>query len=89
MTGKNSGCEDTRKADIGKKELSDTCDECKREGLHYVSLRICLSCGNVGCCDSSPGKHATKHFKQSKHPVIAEFPGRRWMWCYAHGAYGY
>jgi uncharacterized UBP type Zn finger protein len=46
-------------------------------------LRLCLSCGHVGCCDSSKNKHATKHFRAVKHPVIRSLePGESWMWCY-------
>jgi uncharacterized UBP type Zn finger protein len=46
-------------------------------------LRLCLSCGHVGCCDSSKNKHATKHFHATKHPIIRSIePGESWMWCY-------
>jgi uncharacterized UBP type Zn finger protein len=59
------------------------CEECLKLGTPWVHLRLCLSCGHVGCCDSSPGRHATKHFHQTNHPVIASFePGERWAWCY-------
>jgi uncharacterized UBP type Zn finger protein len=59
------------------------CEECLRTGSRWVHLRLCLNCGHVGCCDSSPGRHATKHFHQSGHPVVASFePGERWAWCY-------
>ena len=59
------------------------CEECLKSGTTWVQLRLCLSCGHVGCCDSSPGKHATKHFHHTKHPVMASFePGERWAWCY-------
>ncbi len=59
------------------------CEECLRTGTPWVHLRLCLSCGHVGCCDSSPGRHATRHFHQTSHPVIASFePGERWAWCY-------
>jgi uncharacterized UBP type Zn finger protein len=48
-----------------------------------VHLRLCLDCGHVGCCDSSQGKHATKHFKAAHHPVIRSFEaGEIWRWCY-------
>jgi uncharacterized UBP type Zn finger protein len=48
-----------------------------------VHLRLCLSCGHVGCCDSSPSKHATKHFHQTRHPVIQSLErGENWGWCY-------
>lgn len=60
------------------------CEECLQMGGRWVHLRLCLACGHVGCCDSSPNRHATKHFHATKHPVIASFePGERWAWCYA------
>jgi uncharacterized UBP type Zn finger protein len=63
------------------------CEECLKTGMQWVHLRLCLSCGHVGCCDSSPGKHATKHFHRTNHPVIASYePGERWAWCYVDEA---
>jgi uncharacterized UBP type Zn finger protein len=59
------------------------CEECLKLGMSWVHLRLCLSCGHVGCCDSSPGRHATGHFRHTSHPVAASFePGERWAWCY-------
>jgi uncharacterized UBP type Zn finger protein len=59
------------------------CEECLRTGSSWVHLRLCLDCGHVGCCDSSQGKHATKHFAAVHHPVIRSFePGETWRWCY-------
>jgi uncharacterized UBP type Zn finger protein len=59
------------------------CEECLKTGSRWVHLRLCLTCGHVGCCDSSPGRHATRHFQQSGHAVMASFePGERWAWCY-------
>jgi uncharacterized UBP type Zn finger protein len=59
------------------------CEECLRAGSWWVHLRLCLSCGHVGCCDNSPNKHATKHFGQTQHPLIQSFePGEDWGWCY-------
>jgi uncharacterized UBP type Zn finger protein len=59
------------------------CEECLRLGMSWVHLRLCLTCGHIGCCDSSPGKHATKHFQHSTHPVMASFEqGERWAWCF-------
>jgi uncharacterized UBP type Zn finger protein len=61
------------------------CEECLKEGTMWVSLRECLKCGHVGCCDSSVGKHATKHFHKTKHPVMRSvMPGKPWTWCYVH-----
>lgn len=59
------------------------CEECLKTGMQWVHLRLCLQCGHVGCCDNSIGKHATKHFHRSQHPVIRSFePGEDWGWCY-------
>lgn len=61
----------------------DECAECRAEGLTWVHLRMCLACGHIGCCDSSPGNHATKHYTGSGHPVIRSVePGEAWRWCY-------
>lgn len=60
------------------------CEACAREGRSdWVSLRRCLSCGHVGCCDSSPGLHATAHHRDTGHPVVQSLqPGQDWVWCY-------
>jgi len=59
------------------------CEECLRTGGRWVHLRLCLACGHVGCCDQSPGRHATRHFRQTGHPVMASFePDEDWGWCY-------
>jgi CPA1 family monovalent cation:H+ antiporter len=59
------------------------CEDCVREGTRTVHLRICLSCGNVGCCNSSVGRHAERHFTHTRHPVMRSFePGESWRWCY-------
>lgn len=62
-----------------------TCQACVDEGLTWVHLRRCLTCGNVACCDSSVGKHATAHHEQTLHPVMQSAePGETWRWCYVH-----
>jgi hypothetical protein len=62
---------------------SETCLECLAAGTHPVQLRLCLECGHVGCCDSSPLQHGTGHFKQTGHPVMRSFePGESWRWCF-------
>jgi ABC-type Fe3+/spermidine/putrescine transport system ATPase subunit len=54
-----------------------------------IQMRQCMTCGHVGCCDSSPGKHATRHFHETKHPVMRSvMPGERWTWCYVHEVAG-
>jgi len=59
------------------------CEECLRTGGKWLHLRICLTCGKVGCCDSSPNHHATAHYHQSNHPLIRSLePGEDWSWCY-------
>jgi uncharacterized UBP type Zn finger protein len=59
------------------------CDECLKTGDTWVHLRLCLTCGHVGCCDSSRNRHATKHFYATQHPLIRSIePGEAWVWCY-------
>lgn len=59
------------------------CEECLKLGESWVHLRICMTCGHVGCCDSSKNKHARKHFHETSHPIIKSFePGEDWAWCY-------
>jgi uncharacterized UBP type Zn finger protein len=59
------------------------CEECLKTGSRWMHLRMCLSCGKVGCCDNSPGRHASAHFKESAHPLIRSAePGESWSWCY-------
>lgn len=66
-----------------KPKTPEGCEECLKMGDEWVHLRLCLTCGHVGCCDNSKNKHATKHFHQTKHPVIKSFqPGENWLWCY-------
>jgi uncharacterized UBP type Zn finger protein len=60
------------------------CKECLEIGGQWVHLRICLSCGHVGCCDDSPNRHATAHFRATHHPVITSGEaGETWAYCYA------
>jgi uncharacterized UBP type Zn finger protein len=59
------------------------CEECLKMGDTWVHLRLCRECGQVGCCDSSKNKHATKHFHATRHPIMQSIePGENWMWCY-------
>ena len=61
----------------------DGCEECLASGDDWVHLRLCMTCGHVGCCDDSKNKHATKHFRATKHPIVRSFePGEDWYWCY-------
>jgi uncharacterized UBP type Zn finger protein len=60
------------------------CEDCIRSGDEWVHLRLCLSCGHVGCCDSSKNRHASGHFQRTGHPLVRSIePGERWVWCYA------
>lgn len=60
------------------------CAVCVAQGSTWVHLRMCRSCGVVGCCDSSPGRHARAHWREARHPVIASHePGEDWSYCYA------
>jgi hypothetical protein len=59
------------------------CQECLKAGGHWLHLRRCTTCGHIGCCDASPGRHATAHFGRTRHPLIQSFePGEDWYWCY-------
>jgi len=66
-----------------KPRTPDGCEECLKSGSDWVHMRLCTSCGHVGCCDNSPNRHATKHYHATRHPVIRSFePGENWGWCY-------
>lgn len=61
----------------------DGCEECLASGTRWVHLRLCLTCGHVGCCDNSVGRHATRHHHDTSHALIRSFePGENWGWCY-------
>lgn len=72
-------------ADLSEVKLASAygCEECLKTGSRWVHLRTCQTCGITHCCDDSPNKHATKHFHETGHPVIASAePGERWLWCF-------
>jgi len=70
------------------KPKTQGCEECLKSGQKWVALRMCLVCGHVGCCDSSPGRHATAHFKTTAHSVMRSVePGESWSWCYVDKTY--
>ena len=59
------------------------CEECLKVGSGWVHLRMCMTCGKIGCCDDSPNKHATAHYHESTHPIMRSAePGEHWSWCY-------
>jgi uncharacterized UBP type Zn finger protein len=64
------------------------CEECLKTGGRWVHLRLCMTCGHVGCCDSSPNRHASKHARDTEHPIVRSFErGEDWMWCYVDEVY--
>jgi hypothetical protein len=77
-------CTHIAEVDAGASPSAQGCEDCLREGGRWVHLRMCRMCGHVGCCDSSPNKHATAHNAATSHPLISSFePGEAWWWCYA------
>jgi monovalent cation/hydrogen antiporter len=83
-TQANGGCQHLRDVTQVPSPLTpDGCEECLAEGQRWVHLRLCLACGHVGCCDSSVGRHASRHFQRYHHPVVRSFePGEAWRWCF-------
>jgi uncharacterized UBP type Zn finger protein len=79
----NDLCDHLKKAKIVKANTPNGCEECLKLKDEWVHLRLCLTCGHIGCCDSSKNKHATKHFHKTNHPVIKSFePGEDWKYCF-------
>jgi uncharacterized UBP type Zn finger protein len=77
-------CKHLEQLEVAAPNTAAGCEECLRTGSSWVHLRLCVGCGHVGCCDSSPNRHATRHNRATGHPVIASFePGEAWMYCYA------
>jgi Zn-finger in ubiquitin-hydrolases and other protein len=76
----------TRLEEVELLDLPDEvagCEECLANGGRWVHLRMCQTCGHIGCCDSSPGRHATAHNGATGHPIVRSAePGERWSWCY-------
>jgi uncharacterized UBP type Zn finger protein len=68
--------------DIPTRDGVPGCQECLRTGGQWVHLRVCMSCGEVGCCDSSPNRHASRHAAAEGHPLLRSIePGEDWTWC--------
>jgi hypothetical protein len=79
----NAGCTHLGTLHDVQPSTTEGCEDCLRTGADWVHLRLCLECGHVGCCDSSPNRHATRHFHTSGHPLVRSFePGEDWGWCY-------
>jgi len=82
-------CPELAAAPVDVEATSQECLRCLEDGTRPVSLRLCLTCGEVSCCDSSVGQHATEHFRATGHPVMRSYePGERWRWCYVHERLG-
>ena len=76
-------CPHVRELKIVPPHDVEGCEDCLKTGSWWVHLRACLSCGYVGCCDSSPNKHASKHVKATEHPIARSMePGEDWAYCY-------
>jgi uncharacterized UBP type Zn finger protein len=83
MTTTTTTCSHLSQIKDVKPRTPNGCEECLKKGMRWVHLRLCLTCGHVGCCDNSIGKHATAHFHGTAHPIIKSFePGEDWKWCY-------
>ena len=79
--------EQVAKREHAVKPSGHGCEECLASGGEWVHLRLCMTCGHVGCCDQSPNTHATKHARHTHHPVIRSYePGEDWAYCYPHDA---
>ena len=85
-SGDRGRCVDLRTyVDAPRPRTPDGCERCLQDGTIWVHLRLCMTCGYVGCCDSSPGRHASGHWHESEHPVMRSFePGEAWRWCFSH-----
>ena len=83
MSGQKDTCSHIEDLGTLKQPTENVCEECVKTGSSWVHLRTCQTCGKTHCCDSSPNKHATKHFHEQGHPVvISAEPGEHWAWCY-------
>ena len=64
-------------------EAVEGCEDCLAQGTKWFHLRVCLECGRVGCCDSSPERHASRHARAAEHPIVRSLePGEDWSWCF-------
>ena len=83
MSDDSATCTQLDQMTVDKPRGELGCEECLVSGDAWVHLRLCRSCGHVGCCDDSKNKHATKHFKATRHPIITSLvPGETWSWCF-------
>jgi hypothetical protein len=80
--GQSSLCNHLLSVNEIKQSETNVCESCVKQGTDWVHLRVCQTCGVTLCCDDSPEKHMTGHFRETGHPVIASAePGERWLWC--------
>ena len=76
-------CTHLDQIDVDAQPSSTGCEDCLRTGDRWLHLRMCRVCGHVGCCDSSPNKHASAHAAAIGHPLISSYePGEDWWWCF-------
>ena len=77
-------CTHIDQIDLDMTPNSEGCEDCLRIGGRWVHLRMCMTCGHIGCCDSSPNRHASAHFRDDGHAIVRSYePGEGWWWCYA------
>ncbi len=78
-----SKCTHADQIKVTRPETVEGCEECLKIGGKWVHLRVCLTCGKVGCCDNSPNKHARAHYGETEHPLIQSVePGEKWAFCF-------
>ena len=78
-----SKCTHADQIKVTRPETVEGCEECLKIGGKWVHLRVCLTCGKVGCCDNSPNKHARAHYGETEHPLIQSVePGEKWVFCF-------
>ncbi|HET8975836.1 MAG TPA: UBP-type zinc finger domain-containing protein [Solirubrobacterales bacterium] len=78
-----AACTHLDRIQVARPDSFEGCEDCLKTGDRWVHLRLCLECGHVGCCDSSPNRHATAHFHESGHPLVQSAEqGETWCWCY-------
>ncbi|HZO35605.1 MAG TPA: UBP-type zinc finger domain-containing protein [Solirubrobacteraceae bacterium] len=79
----SSTCTHLDRVRVDRPETVAGCEDCLAIGASWVHLRVCRSCGHVGCCDSSPNRHASAHARHSDHPIVSSVePGETWSYCY-------
>ena len=83
----SNGCSHLEVVDDSVTPSADGCEDCLRIGAQWVHLRVCRTCGHIGCCDSSPNRHATHHAHETSHPIVTSVePGENWSYCYVDDA---